>query len=303
MADTGNLTVLMRAWQAGDGQARERLNAAVYQELRVMARRRLAGERGGHTLQPTALVHEAWLRLAGAQAPAAQVRGHLMALAARVMREILIDHARSRGRGKRDGGQRLSLTQVDLPAESPGVDLLDLDAALARLEDVDPERARLVELRYFGGLSIEETARALGQSPATVKRHWQSTRLWLYESMVAGQDARPGSGQGGADAAADQAPHAFGQVGLDRCRWRGLRQACPQHQRERGTGSQRGRPRGRQAGRAGVGEFHHGLHSRAAARRQGGGNAGASPRCSAPGGPQVASRMPSMPANPTGSPR
>ncbi len=189
------VTQWLAQWRDGDAAAGDRLVAALYPELHRLADRLFRHERIGHTLQPTALVHEAWLRLAGAQAPAAQVRGHLMALAARVMREILIDHARSRGRGKRDGGQRLSLTQVDLPAESPGVDLLDLDAALARLEDVDPERARLVELRYFGGLSIEETARALGQSPATVKRHWQSTRLWLYESMVAGQDARPGSGR------------------------------------------------------------------------------------------------------------
>ena len=191
------VTQWLAQWQDGDAGARDRLVAVLYPELHRLADRLFRRERWGHTLQPTALVNEAWLRLAGGQAPGAQQRGHLLAMAARVMREILIDHARGRARGKRDGGERLSLTQVDLPAEAPGVDLLDLDAALTRLEAIDPARARLVELRYFGGLSIEETAEALGQSPATVKRHWQSTRLWLYEAMAGGAapaDDRDGAG-------------------------------------------------------------------------------------------------------------
>lgn len=193
---TGEATQLLHDWRAGSLEARDRLVGLLYGELRELAGRQFGHERAAHTLQPTALVSEAYQRLAALERIDWRDRAHFIGVAARLMREILIDHARGRARGKRDGGERLSLTQVDLPAEAPGVDLLDLDAALTRLEAIDPARARLVELRYFGGLSIEETAEALGQSPATVKRHWQSTRLWLYEAMAGG--AAPADGRDGA---------------------------------------------------------------------------------------------------------
>ena len=179
---------MLAAWRAGDGSARDRLVAVVYPELRAIARRQLANERGDHTLQPTALVNEAYMRLSRMDRIDWQDRVHFVRMAARLMREILVDHARRHAAGKRDGGERVSLTQLDVAGSNGSdIDMLALDAALERLAEVEPARAQLVELRYFGGLTIEETAEALSISPATAKRHWQVARAWLYEAL-AGQD-------------------------------------------------------------------------------------------------------------------
>lgn len=181
---TGELTTWLAAWRQGDLSARDRLVDAVYPELRAIAQRQLGGERAGHTLQATALVNEAYMRLGGLQRIEWQDRVHFVHMAARVMREVLVDHARRRAAHKRDGGERVSITSIELADGSGGgVDVAALDGALAALERHDPERARIVELRYFGGLTIEETAEALGSSPATVKRHWQVARSWLFEAL------------------------------------------------------------------------------------------------------------------------
>ncbi len=179
----GDFTQLLGAWRSGDLGARDRLVALAYPELHAIARRQLAGERASHTLQPTALVNEAYMRLGGMDRIDWQDRVHFVRLAARIMREILVDHARRRSAGKRDGGERLSLTEIELVGESGDIDIASLDAALGQLELLDPDKGRVVELRYFGGLTIEETADALGLSPATVKRHWQAARAWLFEAL------------------------------------------------------------------------------------------------------------------------
>ena len=180
----GDVTQLLQAWRAGDTAARDRLAAVVYPELRQLADRQFRGERAQHTLQPTALVNEAWLRLAGLERIDWQDRAHFVHMAARLMRAILVDHARRRDAAKRDGGQRVTLTGLEVAADEPGLDVMALDGALARLEALDPDKARVVELRYFGGLSIEETAEAMASSPATVKRHWQAARAWLFDALA-----------------------------------------------------------------------------------------------------------------------
>ncbi len=178
-----DVTQLLSAWREGDAQARDRLIVELYPELRRLAAQLFRAERVNHTLQPTALVNEAWLRLAGGGAPALDDRAHLFAVTARLMREILIDHARSRRRLKRDGGERVTLSSAEISGAEHDPELLDLDAALARLEEVDAGMARIVELRYFGGLGIDEVGMVTGQSPATVKRHWQAARLWLFHAL------------------------------------------------------------------------------------------------------------------------
>ncbi|PRH81468.1 sigma-70 family RNA polymerase sigma factor [Arenimonas caeni] len=184
-----DITQLLRQWREGDGSARDRLVAVLYPELRALADRQLRGERSNHTLQPTALVNEAYLRLSGLERMDWQDRGHFVHMAARVMRGILVDHARRRQAAKRDSGLQVTLTGVDLAAPEAGdVDALALDAALARLEQLDPDKARVVELRYFGGLTIEETAEAMASSPATVKRQWQAARAWLFAALADGGD-------------------------------------------------------------------------------------------------------------------
>lgn len=178
------ITQLLSAWRNGDTGARDDLVKALYPELRQLAAFQFRRESANHTLQPTALVNEAWLRLAGAVPLAATDRSQLLGIAARLMREILIDHARGRAAGKRDGGRRVTLSAIDkVIAQDSEVDLIALDGALNRLEALDAGKARIVELRYFGGLSIEETAQATGQSPATIKRHWQAARLWLFHAL------------------------------------------------------------------------------------------------------------------------
>jgi RNA polymerase sigma factor (TIGR02999 family) len=155
----------------------------VYDELRRLAAAFLRGERPGQTLQATALVHEAYLRLAGAGTPWRD-RQHFIGIAARSMRQILVEHARARGAQKRWGGMdRVSLTDALARAVQEDAMLPALDEALTRLEQIDPEQARIVELRYFVGLGIDETAEALGLSPATVKRRWSLARAWLFREL------------------------------------------------------------------------------------------------------------------------
>jgi RNA polymerase sigma factor (TIGR02999 family) len=188
-ASPPDVTQLLVAWGAGDQVAGERLLPAVYAELRRQAARAMRRESDDHTLQATALVHEAYLRLVDQRRVMWRNRAHFFGVAAQVMRRILVDHARGRHAAKRGGDLRqLTIGHADAdatPAAEQGVDILALHDALERLAALDPDQARLVELRYFGGLSIEETAESLGVSPATVKREWAIARAWLRRELGA----------------------------------------------------------------------------------------------------------------------
>lgn len=175
---------LLLSWGKGDPGAREALIPLVYDELRRLARRHLRGERPDHTLQSAALVHEAYLRLIRQEQPQWQNRAHFFGVAAQLMRHILVDHARRRAAAKRGAGApRLTLdADVALPQERE-VDVVALDDALKQLAALDEQASRVVELRFFGGLSIEETSVVLGVSPATVKREWATARAWLQREM------------------------------------------------------------------------------------------------------------------------
>src|ERR1044072_8355033 len=188
------VTQLLADWGRGDRRARQRLLPLVHTELRRIARRQMSHERPGHTLQATALVNEAYLRLAGQQGFEWQSRAHFFAVAAQVMRHILIDHARAHARDKRGGGAiQVSLDEGAVPAEEQADHLIALDEALRTLEHVDPQKSKIVELRYFGGLSVEETADVLNISPRTVRREWQRARAWLYRMIAegTGDETRP----------------------------------------------------------------------------------------------------------------
>jgi RNA polymerase sigma factor (TIGR02999 family) len=183
-----SVTHLLGRARAGDGQAFASLWPLVYEELRVMAARLLSSERPGHTLRPTALVNEAYLRLVD-QRTGWHDRAHFFAIAARAMRRILVDYARAHHASKRGGfSPRIPLDEsIDLPAEGSSLDnLLEIDAALTELEKLDAQEAKIVELRYFGGLTIDETAAAIGISPASVKREWTMARAWLYRRLTGG---------------------------------------------------------------------------------------------------------------------
>lgn len=179
------VTELLRAWGAGEARACESLAPLVYAELRRQAQRALRGEGAGHTLQPTALVHEAWLRLDGQHDARWESRAQFFAVAAQTMRRVLVDHARTRRALKRGGGAtQVTLGAADAASPEPdAVDVLALDDALARLAVLDPRKARLVDLRYFAGLSIPEAAAALGVSQATVGREWAVARMWLRREL------------------------------------------------------------------------------------------------------------------------
>ncbi len=180
----GEVTELLAASNGGDAAALERLLPIVYDELRALARRQLRGERRGHTLQPTALVHEAFLRLAGAERGHAGDRRQFCAMAATAMRRVLLDHARARLAEKRGAGAaRVTLSEVDAATPAGDVDVIALDGALSRLEAFDARAARVVELKYFAGLSDAETAEAVGVSVATVKRDWTAARAWLRREL------------------------------------------------------------------------------------------------------------------------
>jgi RNA polymerase sigma factor (TIGR02999 family) len=175
---------LLQEWRRGDPAALDRLTPIVYHELRALARRHLRGERHRITLQPTALVHEAYLRLVGGGRVPWEDRAHFFGVASRLMRQVLVDHARARQAKKRGGEATLvDLTGADPAAPPRGVDVLALHAALDRLAALDATSERIVEMRYFGGLTVEETAEVLEISPATVKRDWHAARAWLLQEM------------------------------------------------------------------------------------------------------------------------
>jgi RNA polymerase sigma factor (TIGR02999 family) len=182
------VTQLLRAWAGGDETAGERLFPLLYGELRRQAAGYMRRERRHHSLQPTALVHEAYLRLAGGQGVDWRDRGQFFAIAAHVMRQVLVDHARRRRAAKRDG---LRVTLGDGDAAVAPLDVLDLEEALAGLARLDERQARVVELRFFAGLGVEETAEVMGLAPRTVKREWQTARAWLQHRLLHGRGKRP----------------------------------------------------------------------------------------------------------------
>ena len=182
----GAVTQLLRLWRSGDAQAFDTLMPLVYDELRRMARRHLAHERQSHTLQPTAIVHEAYLRLVQEEGRDWQNRAHFFAAAAAAMRRILVDYARRRAAKKRGGDGSPYQLESGI-AEPKTVAIIAVDDALQKLAELDPEQARVVELRFFAGLTEEEAAAALDISPATVRRRWQGARTWLHRELAAGQ--------------------------------------------------------------------------------------------------------------------
>jgi len=185
MADkSADLTDTLTSHAAGDTRAASRLLPAVYDELRSIAGRFMARERKDHTLQPTALVHEAYLRLVGDKDPGWNGRGHFFAAAAQSMRQILVDQARRKGRQRHGGGLRRVTSGSAIAIESPVHDMLALDEALGRLERSDPRAARVVLLRYFAGLTAKETAAVLGVSVSTVEREWRFARALLHAQLV-----------------------------------------------------------------------------------------------------------------------
>jgi RNA polymerase sigma factor (TIGR02999 family) len=175
---------LLLAWRDGDQSALEKLTPLVYAELRQLAGRYMKREPAGHTLQPTALVNEAYLRLCGGQKVSWQNRAHFFGVAAQIMRHLLVDHARAGHYAKRGGGARqVSLDEAAVVLPERAVEVMAVDEALTRLAALDPRKGRLVELRYFGGLSVEETAEVLEVSVITVKREWLKAKSWLYREL------------------------------------------------------------------------------------------------------------------------
>jgi RNA polymerase sigma factor (TIGR02999 family) len=188
-ASSNQVTELLARWSKGDIAAREALFPVVYNELRRVAGRCLAG-RNNQTLQSTALVHEAYLRLVRQDSVRVETRTHFFGIAAHLMRQILVDHARQRGAAKRGSNCLiLALDEAVALPEKPEVDLIVLDDALNRLAALDPRQSQIVDLRFFGGLSIEDTSYVLGISPATVKREWATARLWLQREMSRSESA------------------------------------------------------------------------------------------------------------------
>lgn len=180
---SSDITQLLSKWQEGDEQALNDLVLIVYPQLRHLAHQHIRKERSDHTLQSTALVHEAYLRLEKQGALKFENRSHFLAICSQLMRQILVEYARGRRAAKRDGGIKLALEGIVAAAKSRGTDLIALDDALTQLAKLDTQQARIVELRFFGGLSIEETAVVTGVSPATVKRNWAAARLWLHREL------------------------------------------------------------------------------------------------------------------------
>lgn len=181
---SAQITRLLDNWHQGDTKARDEVIPLIYDRLRRMARQRLWHQRPDHTLQSAALVNEAYLRLVQQTSPEWQNRAHFFGVAAQMMRNILVDYARNRLAAKRGGGaQRLSLETEFAPTQQREIDLVALDDALNKLASLDEQQSRLIELRYFGGLSIEETAKVMGVSPATVKREWATARAWLQREL------------------------------------------------------------------------------------------------------------------------
>lgn len=177
------VSVLLTRWRDGNQQALQALIPLVYQELRRIAQQHLRQERPDHTLQSTALVHEAYLRLMKQGPGEIENRAHFMAVASRLMRQILVDHARGHRAAKRGGGLKLKLNEAMSPQKTRNVDLIALDDALNELERLDPQQSRIVEMRFFGGLTIEDTAEIIGISRTTVKREWATARAWLRREV------------------------------------------------------------------------------------------------------------------------
>jgi len=184
-AAPGEVTRLLLAWNAGDQAALEKLMPLVYGELRQLAERHSRKERRGHTLQPTAVVHEAYFRLIDQTRVTWKNRGHFLAIASQAMRRILIDHARGRGAEKRGGEVEKVTLDVAIASPEPSreVDILALDEALDRLKALDGTQAQIVELRFFGGLTIEETADVMETSPSSIKRDFRSAKAWLFREL------------------------------------------------------------------------------------------------------------------------
>ena len=184
------VTGLLVDWSRGDRSALEKLVPIVYNELRRLARREISRERVDHTLQPTALVNELYLRLVEQRRASWKDRAHFLAVAAQMMRRILVDHARAQVAAKRGGSSpRLSLDEALDIDTKPAFEVLAVDEALTRLAEMDPEQARVVELRFFSGLTVEETAHVLGRSPRTIKREWRLAKAWLHGHLQAGDSA------------------------------------------------------------------------------------------------------------------
>ena len=180
-----NVTQLLLGWSKGDKEALDKLVPLVYDELRRQAARYLRRERVGHTLQTTALIHEAYLRLIDQKNVHWQNRAHFFGIAAQLMRRILVDHARNKKRAKRGGSDvRVSFSEATLKAKGQDVDIVALDEALERLTEIDEQQSRIVELRFFSGLTVEESAEVLSISPATVKRDWSMAKAWLHREIT-----------------------------------------------------------------------------------------------------------------------
>ena len=184
----GEVTLLLAKARHGHEDALAKLMPLVYKELRRLAGHYMRNERIGHTLQPTALVHEAYMRLVGQDCTDWQNRSHFMALAAQMMRRILVDYALKRKADKREGGVRADIDRVAPPAPAVSLDeILTVDESLRRLSELDPQQGRVIEMRYFGGLTVKETAEALGVSPMTVKRDWATANAWLHRELSGSQ--------------------------------------------------------------------------------------------------------------------
>ena len=181
---TDNLTDLLLKWSNGDKAALEKLMPLIHGELRRLAHRYMRRERDGHTLQTTALVNEAYLRLVNRKRMQWQNRAHFFAIAAESMRSILVDHARSQASAKRGGrAGKIEFDEALVVSQDRAAEVVAVDEALRRLAEIDPLQSRLVELRFFGGLTIEETAKVLGLSPATIKREWGTAKAWLFHEL------------------------------------------------------------------------------------------------------------------------
>jgi RNA polymerase sigma-70 factor, ECF subfamily len=183
---SADVTQLLRAWREGDKSALDRLTPVVYQDLRRLARRHLLAERASHSLQPTALVNEAYMRLVDYRRMQWQDRAHFFAICAQLMRRILVEHARRRNQKRGGAIRHVSLEHAPAIGSAASKDVVALDEALSELARMNPRKAQVVELRYFGGLSVPETAEALSTSVRTVMRDWTSARAWLYRELTGG---------------------------------------------------------------------------------------------------------------------
>jgi RNA polymerase sigma factor (TIGR02999 family) len=188
-----NISQLLRAWSDGDQLALRDLTPVVYAELHRLAHRYMRGERGNHSLQTSALVNEAYIRLVDYKRMQWQDRAHFFAVSAQLMRRILVEHARRHNLKRGRGVQHVSFDEAVVVSADPGVDLVALDDALEALARVDPRKVQVVEMRFFGGLSVEETAAVLKVSPVTVRRDWSSAKIWLYRELTGETDDGLGS--------------------------------------------------------------------------------------------------------------